>query len=326
MKISNLRSMVKFFNEKIAMKYTIVFLIDSENEEFFKFYELIYGIFKKLNERFEIIVIANGTAGFIESWLEFQGQISERLKVIIFRKKVSQFVCLKAILNESNGSKILSLGPFQELSSESYKHLIQSMTKNVDLVVPSRKFRKDAFLNRLHSGVLNKAVRVVLGVKLKDIGCVVKLFRREVLKEMDFYSYAYDYLAVLAIQKGFTVKEVECDQSQKVRKTTFYKFKIYIKRLTEILNLFFSTNFSKMPLRFFNIVGASLVFSGILSISWVFFQRIAFHTTIGSQPLLIIGFIGLVGGTQMSGFGLLGEIISFVHGRSQKGYTIEKII
>jgi hypothetical protein len=308
------------------MKYSIIFLIEEESEEFSSFFDLVYGVFEKQNKDFEVLVVANGTERFVASELNSRRHNLERLKVIAFPRTVPQPVCLKVALSECSGTEILTLGPFQELSPASYEMVIRSMAEGVDLVVPYRKSRKDAFLNRVHSRILNNVVRWVLGVKLHDIGCSVKFYRREVLESVELYGNMYRYLPVLAVQKGFRIKEIECEQSVKTRKARFYKLRLYLDRSIEILNLFFSTNFSKKPLRFFNLLGAGLMVAGALALLFVGVQRVVFDVLIGARPLLILGMIGLVGGAQIAGFGLLGELISFVHGRSRKEYTIEKII
>ena len=308
------------------MKYSIIFLVEEESEEFSGFFDLVYGVFEKQNKDFEVLVVANGTESFVASELNSHRHNLERLKVIAFPRTVPQPVCLKVALSECSGTEILTLGPFQELSPASYEMVIRSMAEGVDLVAPYRKSRKDAFLNRVHSRILNNMVRWVLGAKLNDIGCSVKFYRREVLESVELYGNMYRYLPVLAVQKGFRIKEIECEQSVKTRKARFYKLRLYLDRLIEILNLFFSTNFSKKPLRFFNLVGAGLMVAGALALLFVGVQRVVFDVLIGARPLLILGMIGLVGGAQIAGFGLLGELISFVHGRSRKEYTIEKII
>jgi hypothetical protein len=308
------------------MKYSIIFLIEEESEEFSSFFDLVYGVFEKQNKDFEVLVVANGTERFVASELNSRRHNLERLKVIAFPRTVPQPVCLKVALSECSGTEILTLGPFQELSPASYEMVIRSMAEGVDLVVPYRKSRKDAFLNRVHSRILNNVVRWVLGVKLHDIGCSVKFYRREVRESVELYGNMYRYLPVLAVQKGFRIKEIECEQSVKTRKARFYKLRLYLDRSIEILNLFFSTNFSKKPLRFFNLLGAGLMVAGALALLFVGVQRVVFDVLIGARPLLILGMIGLVGGAQIAGFGLLGELISFVHGRSRKEYTIEKII
>ncbi len=200
------------------------------------------------------------------------------------------------------------------------------MTEDVDLVIPCRKRRKDPSLNRFHSQLLNKVIRRVFGIEMNDIGCNVKLMRREVLAGLELYGNMYRYLPILAFQKGFKIKEIECDQVDKVRKTSFYSWRTYLDRFIEILNLFFSTNFLKKPLRFFNLIGAGFIIAGALALLCVGLQKVILGVPLGARPLLMIGMIFLVGGAQIASFGLLAEIISFVNGRAQREYTIEKII
>ena len=308
------------------MKYSIIFLVDEESDEFSGFFDLIYDLFEARGEDFEVLVVANGTEDFVACRLNSGTNHLENLKVIAFPAKVPHPVCLNAALSECTGTLIMTLSPYQELTAASYEKVVDSMTEGMDLVAPYRKERKNAFLNRFHSRVLNMTVKWVLGAKLNDIGCNVRFFRREVLESLELYGNMYRYFPALAVQKGFKLKGVECDQAEKVRKTKYYKMSRYLDRGIEILNLFFSTRFSKKPLRFFNLVGASLMLVGLAALLYVGVQRVFFGVPIGARPLLMIGMIGFVGGTQIAGFGLLGEIISFVHGRSRKEYTVEKII
>jgi hypothetical protein len=308
------------------MRYSVIFLVGQETDEFLGFFELICRLFAEQGEDFEVVVVANGTQKFVTSRLVSRKNNLKHLKVMAFQKKVGDAVCLLAALSECNGTHILTLSPFQELSSAAYQTIICSMTDEVDLVVPYRKLRKDAFLNRFHSRILNGAVRYVLGVKISDIGCGIKFFKREVLESLQLYGNMYKYFSALAAQKGFKIKEIECEQSEKPRKTSFYSLGLYWGRVSEILNLFFSTRFSRKPLRFFNLIGASLMLVGSLALFCVGIQKLIFDVPIGSRTLLMVGIMGLVGGTQIASFGLLGEIISFVYGRARKEYTIEKII
>jgi len=308
------------------MKYSVIFLIEEESEDFCRLFDIICKLFKDKNKEFEIIIIANATENIVKSQLICLKNHPEEIKLIAFQRKVSQSLCMKVALSESSGEKILTLGPFQELSTESYEKLIDSMIDGVDLVVAYRKSRKDPLINRLHSKFINKVVKMLLGVPLNDIGCNVKFMRREVLEALDLYGNMYRYFPVLAIRKGFKIREIECDQVYKIRKTRFYSLKLYLDRLTEILNLFFSTNFSKKPLRFFNIVGSTFMVLGVMALIYAGIQKLILNIPIGDRPLLIVAMISLVAGAQLASFGLLGEIISFVHGRFRKEYTIEKII
>lgn len=308
------------------MNYSVIFLAEEDSEEFCKFFSIICRLLENKCKAFEIIVVANGTANSVKSMLQDTDYHEKEIKLIVFEQKVSQSLCMKVAFGESSGEKILTLGSFQELSIESYNKLMDSMESEVDMVVPYRKLRKDPFINRLHSKFINKVVKMLLDARLNDIGCNIKFMRREVLEAFDLYGSMYKYFPILAIQKGFKIKEIECEQVDKNRKTKFYSLRLYINRLTEILNLFFSTNFSKKPLRFFNIVGSTFMFFGMTCLIYVGIQKLILNIPIGDRPLIIIGMISLVAGAQLASFGLVGEIISFVHGRLRKEYAIEKVI
>jgi hypothetical protein len=308
------------------MHYSIIFIIEERNKELTPFLDMICRIFSRRGEAYEVVFIANGTELFVKSQLNSSIKHLGEFKVIFFHRKVSQAICLNAALEECSGAEILTFGPFQELTEASYEKLIDSMDHGVDLVVPFRKSRKDPVLYRLHSKLLNTAIRMVIGIRMNDIGCYAKIFRREVLEGMNLYGSMFRYFPALAAQKGYKVKEVACEQAEKTRKTKLYHIRSYLDRMIEILNLFFSTNFSKKPLRFFSFVGSSFMALGVIGLLYVAVQKAIFDIEIGARPLLMIAMISFVGGAQIASFGLLGEIISFVHGRSRKEYIIEKII
>jgi hypothetical protein len=246
--------------------------------------------------------------------------------VIAFHQRVPSAACLNAALNESRGETILTLSPYQELLSTSYETLLDSLTPETDLVIPFRKRRRDPFLNKLHSKILNLVLHVVVGEKVHDTGCNAKLIRRQVFEDIDIYGNMFKYLPSLASKKGFKVKEIECEQQEKARKTRFYSSRLYLNRLVDITNLFFSTHFSKKPLRFFSLIGSSFVSFGVIALLFIGIQKLVAGVPIGNRPLLMVAIISIVAGAQFASFGLLGEIISFVHGRSRQEYTIEKII
>ncbi len=166
----------------------------------------------------------------------------------------------------------------------------------------------------------------MVGGKIHDMGCNAKLIRREVLEDIELYGNMLRYLPALASQKGYKIKELECEQQKKPRKAKLYSIRLYLDRLVEIVNLFFSAKFSKKPLRFFSLVGSGFSIAGLAALLLVVFERLFSSLPIGNRPLLVVAVISIVLGAQFASFGLLGEIISFVHGRSHKEYTIEKMI
>ena len=67
------------------MKYSIIFLVDQESEEFLQLFEIICGLFEEKAREFEILVVANGTERFVQSQLNSRRKHLKELKVISFQ-------------------------------------------------------------------------------------------------------------------------------------------------------------------------------------------------------------------------------------------------
>ena len=160
-----------------------------------------------------------------------------------------------------------------------------------------------------------------------DLSCTVKIVRREVFEETELYGNMYRFLPVLASRKGFKFKEVQCEHSQERGKTGVYGFFQYLERFIDIFTLYFNIRFTRKPLRFFGTIGLLFILSGVLIILYIVTQKAFFEFNTGNQPLLLLlGFLFLAFGVQLSGVGLLGEIIVFVQGRNLKEFNVSYIL
>jgi glycosyltransferase involved in cell wall biosynthesis len=308
------------------MKYSVIILLEERNEGFPQFLRVLYQIFSSQKEPFEILIMANGTEGFLKNELEKVQDINNRLKAFALNKKASQAVCLKAALKESSGQIIVVCGSYQQITSDSFDRLLERLDDGADIISPWRQNRVDPFFNQFQSKVFNALVRKITKSGLHDLSNTVRIFRRKVLEETEVYGNMYRFLPITASQKGFKYREVKCEHYQEQGKTGFYALSEYLNRILDIFTLYFTTGFTRKPLRFFSSIGFIFLIFGIMITSSVFMQKIFMNHPIGGRPILLLAILFMVLGVQAASVGLLGEIITFTHGRQKKEYTIEKTI
>jgi hypothetical protein len=308
------------------MKYSIIILLEDLHADFHQFVENLYHVFSTRGDSYEILIMANGTGSFLRNQLtELQG-FNHRLKVFEFNTKTTQAVCLQAGLRESSGETIVACGSYQQITKDSFNQLFDALDEGGDIISPWRQGRVDPSFNRFQSKVFNTLVRTLIKSDLHDLSCTVKIFRREVLEETNIYGNMYRFLPIVAAQKGFKTKEVKCQHFQERGETGFYALSDYVTRLIDIFTLFFNTRFIKKPLRFFSSVGLGFLLIGLFITFYVFVERFFMGHPIGDRPALLLAIFFMVLGVQAASVGLLGEIITFTHGRKKKEYTIEKEI
>ena len=308
------------------IKYSVIVLLEEENEDIVRYILDIYSLFFSQEDSFEIVILANGTEGFLQDKLEKLHECSDNLKIFSFNKKISQAVCLKAGLKECRGQIFVVCGSYQQITNDSLVKLLDALDDKADVISPWRQYRVDPPFNRLQSRLFNFLVRKITKSDLHDLSNTVKVFRREVLEETELYGGMYRFLPILAAQKGFNYREVKCDHYQEHGKTGFYSLSDYLARILDIITLYFNIRFTRKPLRFFSTFGLFFLITGVFIMGYVFFQKIFLGHPIGGRPVLLLALLFMVVGVQVASAGLLGEIVAFVYGRQKKEYSIDKKI
>ncbi|HKV09403.1 MAG TPA: hypothetical protein VJ725_14765, partial [Thermoanaerobaculia bacterium] len=101
---------------------------------------------------------------------------------------------------------------------------------------------------------------------------------------------------------------------------------VYLGRLLDILTIFFLMKFTRMPLRFFGLLGSGLFGIGFLIAGIAAIEKVFFNTGISDRAVLLLGVLLMVLGVQTLSLGLIGEIIIFTHARNVREYKIAEVI
>lgn len=287
------------------------------------FYKYKQGI-EEAGMKHEIIYVLDGRyPEVLESLTSLQK--SEQITVITLAKLYGEATALTAAFSKSSGDIIMTLPAYQQVEAGEIPALIRAIDDS-DMVMARRWPRKDSFINRLQSRVFNFLLRSFTDLKIHDAGCGVRVFRRQVIEEVHIYGDLHRFLPITAHRQGFRVKEVDVVQSQGDVFRRIYAPGIYVRRLLDLLTVFFLVKFTKKPLRFFGLVGSLLFGIGLLITLYIVGERVFFHVAMANRPALIMSSLLIVLGVQVVAIGLIGEIIIFTHAKDIKEYRIDRII
>ena len=150
--------------------------------------------------------------------------------------------------------------------------------------------------------------------------------KRGVLEEIALYGDQHRFLPVLAGRQGFRIVEIDLGQSPFDRYDGGYPAREYAHRVLDIFTVFFLVRFTKKPLRFFGMVGASTFVIGALLVAYLAIDRLVFGHALADRPALLLSSLLVVLGLQLFALGLLGELIIFTHARGLKDYQVDRII
>ena len=308
---------------------SIVIPLLNEEESILSLNSWIFKVLKTESFSFEIIYIDDGSTDGSWNTIENLSKKNQNVRGIRFAKNFGKSQALHAGFKSAKGKYVVTLDADLQDSPDEIPKLIKNLNQGgYDLISGWKKKRFDSFFfKNLPSKLFNWAARRVSGIKLNDFNCGIKIYRHEVIKNIDVHGEMHRYIPLLAAQKGFDKigEQVVQHQARKFGHTKFGADRFF-KGFLDLITLWFINKFGKRPMYFFGLWGSLMLFTGFsftlyLGIDKLFFDIQA--RLITNRPEFYIALTLMLLGSQFFIAGFLGEIILRRKDNSKR-YTIKE--
>jgi hypothetical protein len=173
------------------------------------------------------------------------------------------------------------------------------------------------FLRKVPSRIANAFIRWVTGTRVHDLGCSLKVYKREITDEIRLYGEMHRFLVPLAEHQGAHVAELEVNHRARTAGVSKYGLSRTVKVLLDLLTVWFFRRYQTKPIYVFGGVGFAMLATSVALSAYVLYQKLALDIWVHRNPLFsIAAFSGLLG-VQSLGMGLLAEIIVRTYFESQ---------
>ena len=247
------------------------------------------------------------------------------MTVVTLTRSFGEATALMAGFERAAGAFIVTLPAYHQIEGADIGKLVDAL-QTADVIVARRWPRVGGPFETLRRNAFHGLIASVTGLRFRDLGCGARAMRREVLEEISLYGDQHRFLALLADRQGFRVKEIDVRQSPQDRFDGHYRTREYAHRALDIFTVFFLTRFTKKPLRFFGMVGASTFGVGLVFLLYLVIDRLFFDHALADRPALLLSSLLVVLGLQLFALGLLGELIIFTHAKNIKDYQVDEVI
>jgi len=297
--------------------------------------ELVAWIEKVMNDNhcsYEIIMVDDGSKD--NSWQVVEELQSKNpyIKGIKFRRNYGKSAALFCGFDVAQGDVVITMDADLQDSPDEIPGLFK-MIKNdgFDLVSGWKKKRYDPVLSKnIPSKIYNFTVRRITGIKLHDMNCGLKAYRKNVIKSIEVYGEMHRYIPVLAKWAGYkNIGEKVVKHSERKYGVTKFGMERFIRGPLDLISVSFISRFVKRPMHFFGILGIIMIFIGIAASVWLGIQKIIElqHGVVGklitNSPYFYIALTSMIIGAQFFMGGFLGELISR-SASERNNYQIEK--
>jgi undecaprenyl-phosphate 4-deoxy-4-formamido-L-arabinose transferase len=291
---------------------SIVIPVFNEQENLRALHQTLMPVLDGFQKPCEIIYVDDGSVD--ESLLllrEFQAQ-DPRVIVIEFSRNFGQHAAVFAGFDQARGQIVVTLDADLQNPPEAIPSLVHAIEAGYDVVGGWREDRRDSLFRRMASKAVNHIVSWSTGIRLRDYGCMLRAYRREVVEQVRKCSEISSFIPALANTFARSIAEIEVPHRDRARGRTKYSLRRLIR-----LNFDLMTGFSLLPIQAISAFGLVVAVLGGAFSGFLFIRRLI----IGPEAeglftlfAILFAFIGV----QILALGIIGEYVGRIYNEVRK--------
>jgi len=275
---------------------------------------------------YEIILVDDGSSDNTRKRIIEHSD--DRTILVELRKNYGQSTAMTAGIDHANGKYVALLDGDLQNDPTDIPFMLELLKRDDwDVVAGNRKNRKDGmFLRKFQSKIANALIRRMTGVYIRDYGCTLKIFRKEIAEDLGLYGELHRFIPVLAKLQGARITQVDVKHHPRKFGKSKYGIGRTFRVLSDLVLMVFFRRYMQKPMHLFGTLGFISFGIGALINLYLLILKIL-GQDIWGKPLLILGLIFLLGGIQLITIGILSEIAvrTYYESQDKKTYKVRKV-
>ncbi|HEV2235342.1 MAG TPA: glycosyltransferase family 2 protein [Ktedonobacterales bacterium] len=308
---------------------SVVIPVYNEEQSLHPLYDGVTAALQALGRSYEIIFVDDGSSDGSFTVMRALHEGDPHVRVVRFRRRFSKTPALVAGFAHSHGDIIFTMdGDLQDDPAEIPQFLAR-LEAGYDLVSGWKFPRHDPISKTVPSFFFNRMVGMTTGVRLHDMNCGFKAYRRELIDDLKLYGELHRFIPVLAHQRGFRVTEVKIHHHARKYGKSKYGARRFLRGFLDLVTVVFLISYLRTPLRLFGTLGILSLIAGIGVDLYIVLDRylpFGSHQQIHNRPLLFVGILLIIFGISFILTGLQSEMIRHFAYRPDEEYSIKQVL
>lgn len=250
---------------------------------------------QKVADEIEVIVVNDGSWDRTKAIVEEFVSLDSRVQLVDHPKNKGYGQSVWDGLRAATKEWVFFSDTDLQFDLDEIERLVE-FTPDFDIILGVRTPRRDPFMRLANARMWHVFIRLLFGLKVKDIDCAFKLFRRSVLSEVTISSGGAVFSTELLLRlqkKGHLFKEIPVSHLPRQAGTqTGAKLKVIVRAFREVFLLYRQTDLGNPLYRDLFKFGATGLASTVVDFGILNVAVQLFHIN-----LLVATFLGFLGGS-----------------------------
>jgi undecaprenyl-phosphate 4-deoxy-4-formamido-L-arabinose transferase len=305
-----------------APQVSVVIPVYDEKQNLHELFQRLIGALDAFGRCYELIFTDDGSRdGSLDLLLALRAQRPEQVVVVEFSRNFGQHMAVLAGLREARGEIVVTLDADLQNPPEEIPRLVLAAEGGHDVVGTYRELRHDNAFRRIASWLANGLRRRLTVLPMRDHGCMLRAYRREVVDAVLSSRETSTFIPALAML--YAARPIELEVAHAARSAGRSKYGLY--RLIR-LNFDLMTGFSAAPLQAFTLIGLAV---SLLSAAMVVVLAVR-RVVVGPEVegiFTLMGILFFLLGVAITGLGIIGEYVARIYHevRRRPPYVVRRV-
>ena len=281
---------------------------------------------------YEVLMVDDGSTD--DSWAVVKSLAGADSHVhgISFRRNYGKSAALFCGFAKAEGDVVITMDADLQDSPDEIPALVSKIREEgYDVVSGWKQHRQDNPLTKnLPSKLYNATARRITGIKLHDMNCGLKAYRKEVVKDIEVYGEMHRYIPYLAKNAGYgKIGEIPVHHQKRKYGKSKFGMNRFVNGFLDLLSLWFLSTFGRKPMHFFGYTGIFMFLVGFVMTVWIIAAKLVHqaqgirYRAVTDQPLFYLALLAVVLGVMLFLAGFIGEMIAR-SGSERNKYNIKE--
>ena len=308
---------------------SVVIPVFNEEQSLRPLYDQLTAALEREGRTYELVFVDDGSRDGGFSVLQALHDTDPHVRVVRLRTNFGKTPALVAGFAHVRGDIVFTMDADLQDDPAEIPQFLARLAEGYDLVSGWKYPRHDPITKTVPSFFFNGMVRTTTGVKLHDMNCGFKAYRRELIDDLKLYGELHRFIPVLARRRGFRISEVKVKHHPRQYGKSKFGARRFLRGFLDLLMVLFLVSYMRTPLRLFGTLGILSTIAGIIVDLYVVADRylpFGSHQPIHNRPLLFVGILLLVFGISLVLTGLQSEMIRHFAYRPEEEYSVRQVL
>jgi glycosyltransferase involved in cell wall biosynthesis len=293
------------FKRYTIMDLSIVIPVYNEAQNITPLFDNIKTALNEGSYSYEVIFINDGSSdGTFDILTDLENK-DNSLKIFHFKRNCGQTAALQKGFNMAEGDLTVTMdGDLQNDPKDIPAMADRLKESGADVVSGWRHRRKDSFPRKIVSKIANLIISKMVGLKLHDYGCTLKVYRTKFIKDLKLFGEMHRFIPAFVYFNGGDVVEMKVSHhSRKHGKSSYGMDRIH-RVVLDLITTKFLTTYSTKPIHVFGSLGLGSMLLGLFITAFVIVRRIY----MGGEWISPLFFIAVL----LAGLGLIMILLGII--------------